>query len=289
MMRSGLDFLRKVSTLRHELPYSPELLQSLFAQTSDASLAPAAEVAKTIGNDQGLTSRILALANSAFYGLQSQVSSVQRAILVLGMREVRTLALALGFQSLTRKNSLPDDFDLAEYWTHQVLVASVAKKLAEDSPDLDPDNMFTAGILHDVGKLIIAMYAPNDWHEITRLRREEGLRPTIAEERVLGVDHGVAGALVLKSWHLPESLVEPINWHHNPNAPHLPEAVREAAVLLNMADSAVYSAASQGVDCLPEDEPPDMPPGVTPQNVCRAALAALEDDTISSLVEIMTT
>lgn len=235
-LERGTAFLSKIADTRHDLPYSPSLLQRLFAQTKDGSLASLGQIAETISPDQGLTARLLAVANSAFYGLQSQVTSVQRAATVLGIKEIRTIVLALGVHGLTKGHQLPEDFDLVAYWTHQLSVAQTARLMAKGLAAVDTDNIFTSGLLHDLGKMLIAMHAPKDWVSIGYLRAQKNLPHFKAEDEWWGVEHGVVGALVLRSWNLPAELHEPVNWHHAPLA--APE-YRTEAKLLCLADLVV--------------------------------------------------
>jgi len=210
------DFLRELPGMREDLPFSPDVLQKLFVQTGNRSMSSLEDVGETLSIDQGLTTRILSLANSAYYGLQAEVRSVTRAAAVLGMAEIRNIVLALGMDGLTKAYTVPEDFDLGKYWSHQFLVAMVSKELSRMTDVGKPDNMFTAGLLHDVGKLIIALKRPDDWQAIRELAEDEELIDSVAEEDYWGVDHAVVGALVLKSWNLPADLVEPVNWHHSP-------------------------------------------------------------------------
>jgi len=232
------DFLRELPKMRDDLPYSPEVLGKLFAQTGASSLASLEDVGKTLGRDQGLTTRILRLANSAYYGLQSEVVSVSRAAAVLGMHEIRNIVLTLGVNGLTAGYAMPDDFDLAEYWRHQFYVAMIAREISRVTEVGKPDNLFTAGLLHDIGKLIIALRRPEDWVAIRELAEEEGLPDVEAEDEYWGLDHAVIGALVLKSWDLPPALVEPVNWHHTPELS--PGHSNEATVVC-LADCAAHA------------------------------------------------
>lgn len=254
---NGQEFLTHLAGIRHDLPYSPELLQKLFAQTGEDSLSSLDDVAGTISNDQGLTTKVLSLANSAFYGLRAQVSSVSRAIAVLGLVEVRNIVLMLGVKHLSRGFELPAGFDLVEYWTHQVAVGMIAKKIARMQREAAPESIFTAGLLHDLGKLITAMHRPKDWLAIEALSRKNGLSFHEAEDRYWGFDHSVVGALVLRSWDLPADLTEPVNWHHFPEA--APDHSREAGIVC-LADQLFYQASAEHEEY---DTGPDFSPAVT--------------------------
>jgi len=235
---AGLDAAQALldELLRHppELPYDPGLLRELFDTTRDDSLAPLSAVAGVVNKAQGLATRVLSLANSAYYGLQSEVTSVQRAVAVLGMAEIRALVLALGVSRMIDRSRLPAGFDLREYWIHQLSVAAGCRLLARRLPGCDAETCYTAGLLHDLGKLLIAAYRPDDWAAIRQLARDEKLMDSEAEELLLGLDHGVVGARLLSFWDLPMALTEPINWHH---APHLAGEHERAALVVHVADA----------------------------------------------------
>jgi putative nucleotidyltransferase with HDIG domain len=233
----GLSFLEQLSETRHELPYSPEILEKFFDQAQDSSRASMEDIATTIGSDQGLTTRILTLANSAFYGLQSQVTSLSRALAILGIKEIRNIFLAICVQSRSQDFPLPEDFNLNTYWEHQIKVATAAKALAEAAGDINPDDAYTAGLLHDLGKLVSAMHANQDWQAIQDAHQEQGLPYVKAEESHWGIEHGVIGALIMRAWNLPPELAEPVNWHHSPRV--APEYDKEAA-LIGLADTLVH-------------------------------------------------
>lgn len=235
--KQGQRFLEELPRIDTDLPISPDLLERLFRQTSDSSTTSLEDVATTLEKDQGLTAKVLAMANSAFYGLQSQVKSVARAVTVLGLDEIRNIVLALGVRELSRKRPCPPSFDMEAYWRHQLAVAATVKVLARRTESLSPCNLFTSGMLHDLGKVIVAMHRPEDWLAIESLRRKKDLTCRQAEEEHWGLDHGLIGALVLKSWDLPEELAEPVSWHHAPSA--APDFHDEAAILA-LADSLAH-------------------------------------------------
>lgn len=232
------SFLHELPRMREDLPFSPALLRQLFVQTGASSMSSLEEVGGTLSKDQGLTARILSLANSAYYGLQAEVQSVPRAAAVLGMSEIRNIVLALGVTGMSNKYDMPSEFDLSAYWQHQFLVAMIAKELSRMSEVGNPDNMFTVGLLHDVGKLITAMRRPDDWLAIQELAENEEMSDSEAEDDYWGMDHAVVGALVLKSWDLPPDLVEPVNWHH---APALAPEHSTESTLISLADYAAHA------------------------------------------------
>ncbi len=260
---AGLDAAQALldELLRHppELPYDPGLLRELFDTTRDDSLAPLSAVAGVVNKAQGLATRVLSLANSAYYGLQSEVTSVQRAVAVLGMAEIRALVLALGVSRMIDRSRLPAGFDLREYWIHQLSVAAGCRLLARRLPGCDAETCYTAGLLHDLGKLLIAAYRPDDWAAIRQMARDENLMDSEAEELRLGLDHGVVGARLLSFWDLPMALTEPINWHH---APHLAGEHERAALVVHVADATLRlreRLAARDVNGMPGSLPDGLP------------------------------
>lgn len=232
--KAAQEFMAELPGVGQDLPYSPALLSVLFAQTGEDSCASVGGIAETIEKDQGLTAKVLAMANSAYYGLQAQVKSIPRAAAVLGITTIRSIVLSLGLKAMSRGRPLPEEFDLAEYWQHQYTVGLLARSMADDAGDPDPDAVFTAGLLHDLGKLIIALYRPDHWEAINALVDDEELTPCVAEDRHWGLDHAVVGALLLGAWDFPAALVEPVNWHHSPD---LASEYQTRAALVGLADA----------------------------------------------------
>ena len=229
------SFLGELPKMKEDLPFSPVVLNTLFAQTGGDSMVSLERLGETMSQDQGLTTRLLSLANSAYYGLQAEVTSVKRAAAVLGLGEIRNMILALGVRGLIDRHKLPEDFELKKYWRHQFLVGLMAREISRTFDVGNPETMFTSGMLHDIGKLITAMKRPQDWAAIQELV-EDGQPESEAEDDYWGIDHAVVGALVLKSWDLPADLVEPVNWHHAPAL--APDHSAQAGVIC-LADMAI--------------------------------------------------
>lgn len=277
-------FLRELPKLKEDLPFSPEVLKQLFVQTGSNSMSSLEDIGTTLGKDQGLTTRILSLANSAYYGLQAEVQSVPRAAAVLGLSEIRNIVLTLGVNGLAGKYEMPEDFDLAEYWTHQFFVGMLSRELSRMSEIGNPDNLFTVGLLHDIGKLITAMRRPDDWQAIRELAEEKELVDAEAEEEYWGMDHAVIGSLVLKSWDLPANLVEPVNWHH---APALAPDHSNEATLVCLADAAAHAAVDPEGVYVEYVEPlcPDLE--LNMEEVMETAEELAESDDIEQFVHLL--
>ncbi|WP_051617333.1 HDOD domain-containing protein [Desulfonatronovibrio hydrogenovorans] len=226
-------FLRKLSGIKNDLPVSAQFLGDLFRQTSPDSISSLDEIARTISRDQGLTAKVLSRANSAYYGFQAQISSISRAANLLGFFEVRKIILAVSLSDLGAKVD-KTVFNLSRYWEHQCFVASLAEEIGIMCGRNDSADLFTMGILHDLGKLMVVLYASKDWLEIVKLAHMEDISLNQAEDKFWGMDHALIGAMVLRQWNFPESITEVVNWHHNPDMCD-PKYLQQAEII-NLAD-----------------------------------------------------
>lgn len=216
-------FLATLSDNCPELPFEPTLLPELFASTADSSTKSLDTVAGLVERSQGLAARVLRVANSAYYGMQTTVSSLPHAVRLLGLNEVRNIILQIGTISIMRRLHFPKGFNFEELWEHQVRTAVFAKEMALSLPKdalgrkASPDDIYAAGLLHDLGKTMLASNCPDDWLAIWDLAACEQIPFHKAEEDYWGVDHSIAGARLLTFWGLPANLVELVNWHHAPD------------------------------------------------------------------------
>ncbi len=241
----GQKFLKTLPDMRDDLHVSPELFQLIFSIDGEHSRDSMEALGRAMEQDQGLAVKVLRMANSVYYGLQSQVTSIKRAVLVLGLQEVRKLLLLSSVRKLENKLQ-PSRFDLNTYWQHQVDVAHLAQLVARQSGTGDPDEVFTCGLLHDLGKLIVVVHHPEHWQAMHNLAADKDIPMHHAEDAYWGLDHALIGALTLKNWFLPTSLTEPINWHH---APELAQEYVLQARVLRLADGLTHMH-SQGLDAV---------------------------------------
>lgn len=283
-------FLEELVENPPPLPYEPDLLPMLFAATRESPHASVDDLTALIERSQKLASRVLSVANSAVYALESTVTSLHRAVSILGFREVRTLVIMLGAVSAIKGVKLPKSFDAGALWRHQLKTAAIAKTLAaelggpsgicgspaakaEDRLVMAPDEAYAAGLLHDIGKVFFAASRPKLWEAVEEIRQIGSLQYFEAEDAYWGIDHALIGAQLLHYWKLPLLLTDPINWHH---APELAPAYKMEARLL----SAANRIARSGLDdknVLREDAASLLPEGSDPA-VLGAAVARNFDD-----------
>ncbi len=199
----------------------------------------AADFENLIRPDPALTANLLRVANSAFFGLRNRVESVRHAVTVLGLTRVSEVAAAAAFAPVIPARLPGYDIEAASFWQHSVAVAVLSERLATELKMPRPDLTFTAGLLHDIGKLAIGAFVSQESTEILG-RVRGGLAFVSAEREVLGVDHAEVGALVAEAWRLPAAVASVARWHHAPDA--VPEvAGRELVDLVHAADGLAHA------------------------------------------------
>lgn len=213
-----------------KLPSPPGLVADLIASLDEED-AHLDDLAARIGRDQAIAAKVLRLANSAFFGLAGKVASLTQASVVLGQRNLRSLAIGAGvigpFAGLKAQS-----YDLSQFWRHSVAVAAAAKALAARTGE-DADFAFTAGLLHDIGRLVLVAGFPEAYAEVLRERAATDSYLIDAEREHLGLDHALVGQALAERWKFPEPIRAAVAQHHDlpENAPALSGLVQLADVL----------------------------------------------------------
>ncbi len=225
---------RKLGMAVERMPAFPRSVQKILELTRNINCLPK-ELVAVIEKDPVMTVKILKVINSAYYSLPSKITSVSQSVVYLGINTIKNLAL--GFAAvgiLPRMNAA--GFDIQRYLLHSLVVAGVARQLATQfaKSEADPGDCYIAGLLHDFGKVVFAQFLAEEFRNVLEVSAVEGLPLNAAEERVIGVDHGVVGALLAKRWAFPEHLVNCIRDHHHADA--APSAMMDC---LRMADQIV--------------------------------------------------
>ncbi len=178
-----------------------------------------ATTAKTLGEvisrDAGLTARLLKIVNSSFYGFPSKIETVTRAVTVIGLRELRGLVLAAS--AVETFSRIPTEvLNRVHFWRHSVYCGVVAQLVAEECKVLHSERLFVAGLLHDIGKLIIAHRLAEKMKIIKqRVAAEQRVDYEIEREE-LGFDHADVGGALLREWKMPPTLCDAVYFHHHP-------------------------------------------------------------------------
>lgn len=169
---------------------------------------------KTIGQDQALAARVLRVVNSPFYGFPNHIGSLKDAGMMLGVHSLRNIVTAAGIMGHFPLGK-DESFSRLSFWQHSIGTGVAAKVLARQC-GLDQEVAFTAGLLHDIGKLVMAVYFPADFARVLAWRDEQDCLLKDAEKAVLDFDHTLVGVKVAKKWKLPELITTAIHHHHTP-------------------------------------------------------------------------
>ncbi len=229
------DTLRSVIyTKIDELPTLPAVVPRILSLMQDPG-TDTRRITEAISNDPAMTSKILKVANSAYYGFPQKITSLERAVALLGFNMVKSLALSVGVIRSLPSPALSGLFDIRSLWVHSLAVATAMRALAEDLGKVgEIESLFIVGLLHDLGKVLLAEFFPEEFGRA--LQSTDAETPLDrAERNVIGMDHGQVGGMLLSRWKFPQVIVTAVSTHHLPGDQCI-EWVEERAILL-MADS----------------------------------------------------
>ncbi|RKX61811.1 MAG: HD family phosphohydrolase [Thermodesulfobacteriota bacterium] len=187
------------------LPTLPPIVQRLNRMIEDEKTS-IHQIADLIEKDQIITTKILRLANSAFYGFPKKVSTIQNALMLLGINIVKVLIITSSIFDIIYK----EDVNL---WEHSIGVAACSKILAERLKLKEPQEVATAGLLHDLGKIVEKVSFKEDYKKILELV-QNNKDPLKAEKEILGIDHAEIGSFLMRIWNIPDRLIEAVDAHH---------------------------------------------------------------------------
>ncbi|MER3428458.1 MAG: two-component system response regulator [Pyrinomonas sp.] len=210
------ESLQRIVSQINSLPSLPavyaELVEEL--QTAQPSVRKIGEI---IARDVALTAKVLQVVNSAFFGLRRRITSPAEATMFLGLDAIVSLVLAINVFSQFEAQRLPR-FSPTALWTHSLQTGLFAKRIAslERQSDKNAEEAFTAGLLHDAGKIVLATALPEWYEQALALMRKEELSFAEAEREVFGTTHAEVGAYLFGLWGLPDQIVEAVAFHHRP-------------------------------------------------------------------------
>ena len=210
--------VRKVISKVKTLPGIPTLYNQLLnlLNAPDTSME---KISRLIEMDMAVSAQVLHLVNSAFFGLRRHVNNIQQAVSLLGLETLRSLLLMSSLFSSFKKTKVRG-FSFEGLARHALRVGQYARVICEceGSEQVEMDNAFTAGLLHDVGKLLLASNLPDTYRSITQMMLKEGCSLTTAEQNILHITHAEVGAYLLGLWGIPDSILEATACHHHPDA-----------------------------------------------------------------------
>ncbi|MGQ9553869.1 MAG: HDOD domain-containing protein [Anaerolineae bacterium] len=202
------------------------------------------DVVALIGSDQVMTARVLRMANSAFYGRTSSVSTLNQAVMTLGLETVRALGLSIGIYAALEPGKSDFKAELEQLWQHSIAVALSAREVARRIRSKDRERAFIAGLLHDIGQLVLVQCLADQYRAVLELLPVAGISLEKAERDVLGADHAEVGAWLLERWHLPMELRLPIALHL---AEAIPDGDEPAMLLARIIQVSDWLATAQGL------------------------------------------
>ena len=233
-------------------PFSPVLVK-LLSTLGQAGIS-SGPLASLIEQDPVLAGSVLRLANSAVYSQRQVVTSITTAINMIGIDRLRNVVTALSVSQMWKKLPRAEGWSTADFNEHGLATAILAATLADHMPNDFAEGAFLAGLLHDVGKLLIVMAVPNDYRQITAIYEGPGHKTwTECEREVLDTDHAVLASLALEEWKIAEPIRRAVRWHHDPERKHLSQIVGLADSIANAIGYSVLPLTTVLVD-VPAEE-----------------------------------
>ncbi len=223
-----------IQQMNNGKPQSPEMLiERLFRRISEVSSLPvvamriievandadtgADDLLEAVEFDVALATRIMRTVNSSYYSLQNKVADLKLAITMLGFKEIRNLAMTAYIAQLFKNDAGYGSYTRRGLWNHLIGVGAVARRIAETSRRVAPREAYLAGLLHDLGLILIDQYLHKPFCQVID-RLEENVSVCQLEREILGFDHAELGYFVASQWHLPDHLTATIRYHHDPLA-----------------------------------------------------------------------
>jgi len=276
--------VRRNLGLIQNLPALSSVTQKVI-ELSDSPSVTGAQVAEIVEKDQAMVTAVLKIVNSPFYGLKKRVSSINHAVILLGFRTVRNVALSAGL--VNTFDGPPGDprFDRSEFWAHSVYTAAAARLVAGRMREIDADEAFLAGLLHDMGRIVFDHYFAKEFALSMDVAEKNQIEPIAAESAVFGMDHANVGKVIANKWNFPPHIADAIGTHHDPE-----RALETSplAVCIYIAPE-VTRIALERIDAASEENTSEEPvEGVDPISILHPAVIEKLDWSGETVEEICT-
>ncbi len=270
-LESLLSQITEVPTLPTSVLRVMQMIEDPFCSSSD--------LAKVIQADPAMAAKVLKLANSSYYGFRQKISNIPQAVTLLGFATLKNTLLAAAVFDIFRISA--SGFDLPALWQHSITAATAARLIAKRARYPQAEKAFTAALLHDLGKIIMARFIPQGMAEIVETVHAEQITMYDAEKAVLGLAHPALGAWVMARWGLPAPIVEAVEHHHFPARATASFDLAGIVCLANIL--AHRSGIGCGGDCMPRPADPHL---LEHFNLNEAALTDLQDALLFKRLEI---
>ncbi len=209
-----LTFTEKVRRNLKRLPSLPFVVQKVI-ETLNSPKSSISSVAEIISKDQYLTSVMLKIANSAYYGYPRRIETVKQAIIIMGFKSVSDILLTISVLDIFNKSKIPG-FNIVSFWEHAIGTAVAAKTIGKRVGYVPAEELFTPALLHDLGKVVMSSFFMEDYRDVIKDAIEGRKWIGNAESDVLETNHTNIGKIVAENWNLPEKIVSAIWKHHRP-------------------------------------------------------------------------
>ena len=211
------DFIEDLKEIiSSNLPTASNIVNEVIKTIYDRSTS-ALDIADIIEKDPPLSAKILKVANSAYYGSTSKINSLQRAVVILGFDTIKEVVTTTSVAHYFFDSGFDNGIDRPGLWIHSVGTAKAAQLISEELRFEQPDIMYTIGLLHDIGKLLLVLCFPERYCKVIQLTKEKKYHVILAERKVLNIDHPMIGKVLCDLWNLPDSLTEGLFYHHDPS------------------------------------------------------------------------
>lgn len=210
----GNEKLRRLVSQMRSVPSLPTLYSSLLTELRQPD-PRMDKIARIVKQDIGMTAKILQIVNSAFFGLRRNVTDAAQAINFLGLDTIKSLTLGIGVFSQFEKTDGTSQI-ISELWAHSIAVGRIARAISEQVNPSVAGDAFTAGLLHDIGEVLLAVNMPEKFAASQKLVKNQGISPSESEKQFFETTHSEVGAYLLGLWGLPHQVVEAAAFHHNP-------------------------------------------------------------------------
>ncbi len=227
------DLKIKIQETIDFLPPIPAVMAELLVALNDKDIELEA-LSHIISKDPLMSMNVLKISNSAFYRLPNKVETVDRAVTLLGIKEITGICIACGTYQALKPSKNVETFDLHDFWRHSVTTGVVARRLSEELGILDHNVLYFLGLLHDVGKVILDRVAHETYKVVIQETLQENITIREVEKRLIGESHDVVGAWLMEKWRLPITFVDVAKYHHSVN--ETPEDNRAATAIISFAD-----------------------------------------------------
>jgi HD-like signal output (HDOD) protein len=214
--RINTERIKRVAQGVGDLPTLPTVVSKMIGMIDDRSVS-ADTLARLISTDAALTARLLKRANASYYEHQREISTVNMAIAVLGVDVVKDIVLRLSvFDTFKGAGPAATGFDAVKFWEHSAACGVAARMLSKNSASRYAGEAFVAGLLHDMGKMMLNRYFGAELVEVLKTAENENYDLDMAESEILGVGHGYVGSWLAENWNLPPIICDAVKYHHAP-------------------------------------------------------------------------